>query len=211
MTPSITPYSSPNSLDAMHARQSRSPFDLPAPLFRTAEILACLQTLDDDMAVASDRSSRRRYAAESWRELAGDIVSALPIRWVKFIEKENGPWMDPFAVVKRDFPPSDNPHPLRTNLPLVLQHMVHAARHCVGTHQRYTDNYHGVICVQLRHHGLITAGQCITFHRDIIGLPMPEVCKKTGLVYRPDYEPDHLPRGSADHFDLSEYEGQTYR
>lgn len=194
MTDNIAPYSCPNPLDAMFSRQSRLPFHLPISLFRTAEILACLQTLDDDMAVASERSQHRRYAAESWCELAGDIVSALPIKLVRPLHRDEEPWFDPFEVAKRDFPPSGNPYPFRTNLLLVLQHMVNAARRCVGADQRHTDNYHGVICVQLRHHRLVTADQCAAFHQDVIHLPMPKVCARTGLVYPPDYSVDDAPR-----------------
>lgn len=202
MTHPIAPYSSPNPLDAMHSRQSRSPFDLPIPLFRTAEILACLQTLGDDMTVASERSKSRRYAAESWWELAGDIVSSLPIKLV-ILENDNHRWVDPFEVAKRDFPPSGNPSPFRINLPLVLQHMVQAARHCVGTNQRHTDNYHGVICVQLYHHGLVTPDQCAAFHHDIIRLPMPNVCVHTGLVYPPNYSIDDAPRSYPETFNAA--------
>ena len=205
MSQHIAPYASPNPLDAMLSRLERSPFHLPTSLFRTAEILACLQTLDDDMSELSERKPRCLCIAEIWRELAGDIVSALPIRMVENQNIFGLERVDPFEVAKRDFPPSGNPPEFRANLLLVLQSMVMAARQAVGCHQRYTDNYHGVICFQLMHHHLVTTEQCATFHRDVIRLPMPEACVYTGIVYRPDYVPDHLPRGSHDPFDLSDH------
>lgn len=193
MNTDIRPYSSPNPIDTLAERQPYMSYLIPISLYRTAEILACLQTLEDALSEASGLSHRRWAAADTWRELAGDIVAALPVETIN-LKFENR--VDPFRAVKKDFPASRNPHSFRSNLPSLLKHMAIAAKHTAVGAQRYTDNYHGVICFQLMHHSLVTEEQCATFHRDVIRLPMPEACDYTGIVYRPDYVPGHLPRGS---------------
>lgn len=195
MSDKISPYSVPSPIDAMLERMSRLKITVSVDHFRIAEILACLQTLDEGLNEAAKRSRLRSCAYETWKELAGDVVSALPIRPARIGNAPNREPVDPFEVAKRDFPPSGNPREFRRNLPQVLEYMIKAARHTVGCNQRYTDNYHGVIGFQVMHHGLVTFEQCAALHRDVIHLPMPDACPKTGLVYRPDYSPDHLPRG----------------
>lgn len=199
----IAPYSVPNPLDTVIRVQQRLWRKLPARYFRMAEILACLQTLDDAVRETRTKSKRRYVAAESWRELAGDLLANIPPLTV---QNE-----DPFRVARADFPPSVCPRRFQHQLDTLLTHMVAAAKATIGENQRYSDNYHGVIAYQLSRLGLLTAQACSSFHNEIIHMPVPQDHEGTCLVYPPEYSADHLPRGSEDDFDLSDYPNQTLR
>ena len=198
----IDPYSAPNPLDTVVRLEQHLCRRLPARYFRMAEILACLQTLDDAVREMRGKSSRRDLAAETWQELAGDLLCNIPVLTVRN--------QDPFRVARADFPPSACPHRFRHQLDVLLTHMATAAKATIGDHQRYSDNYHGVIAYQLSRLGLMTTQACSGFHNDIIHMPVPQDHEGTHLVYPSDYCPDHLPRGSKDDYDLSDYPHQTF-
>lgn len=199
----IAPYSAPNSLDTVIRLEQRLCRRLPDRLFRMAEILACLQTLDDAVCEMRDKSPRRNSAADSWRELAGDLLFNIPVLSVR--------GQDPFRVARADFPASACPQRFAATPEVLLAHMATAANAAIGSGQRYADNYHGVIAYQLARLGLMTRDACAEFHREVLRLPMPEDHERSCLVYPPDYSADHLPRGSEDHFDLSDYPNQSIR
>jgi len=196
-----SPYSAPNSLDTVIRLEQRLCRRMPARYFRMAEIFACLQTLDDAVHEMRDKSMRRDHAAESWRELAGDLVRNIPALSVR--------GEDPFRVARADFPTSGCARHFSNQLDVLLTHMATAANVAIGNGQRYSDNYHGVICYQLAQLRLVTPLACIAYHRDVIRMPLPKDHERSCLVYPPDYSADHLPRGSEDHFDLSDYPHQS--
>lgn len=198
----INPYSAPNPLDTVVRLEQHLCRRLPARYFRMAEIFACLQTLDDAVVEKREKSRRRDLAAETWQELAGDLLCNIPVLTVRN--------QDPFRVARADFPPSACPHCFRHQLDVLLTHMATAAKATIGAHQRYSDNYHGVIAYQLSRLSLMTAQACADFHTDIIHMPVPKDDHGTHLVYPPDYSADSLPRGSDDGFDLSEYPHPTF-
>lgn len=195
------PYSTPNPLDTVIRLEQGLCRRLPARYFRMAEIFACLQTLDDALSEVRGKSVRRDMAAETWQELAGDLVFNIPALTVRN--------QDPFRVARKDFAPSACPHRFRKQLDGLLSHMAAAAKAAIGDGQHYSDNYHGVIAYQLVRLGLLTREACAAFHRDVIRMPMPEDHEGSCLVFPPDYSADHLPRGCKDDFDLSDYPNQT--
>jgi len=193
----IAPYSAPNPIDTVLRLEQCSCRQLPKRFFRLAEVLACLQTLDEAIEESATSSRKRSLAAEAWRDLAGELVAKLPV-FTAFGE-------DPFRLARGDFPrvsctayPRQLPHEL-------LALMAMAAKAAIAGPQRFTDNYHGVIAYQLARLGVILPTACQSLHHKVLGLPLPTELGAYGLVYPPDYSPDHLPRGCADHYDLSEY------
>lgn len=199
----IAPYSAPNPIDTLQRLEIRLHRKLPLFHYRIAEIIACLQTLDDGVRELESKSAHRTAAAATWRELAGDLLDAIPVNTIK-IGWRISP-IDPFEVARRDFKAGGTRHAFRKNLPEMLKLMTAAANIVIGPSLRYVDNYHGVICVQLAKLGLISESTCVAFHRVVIKLPMPDNFANLGLVYSADYSPDELPRGCEDHFDLSDY------
>jgi hypothetical protein len=110
-------------------------------------------------------------------------------------------------MARKDFPYSGNPVPHCIDLPNLFMLMSTAARCSIGSGQRYTDNYHGVIFYQLWQLHAATKEQCAAFHDKVIRLPMPTSCRRSGLVYLPEYNPDAMPRGNEDHYDTSDFGG----
>lgn len=198
----ITAYSTPNSLDTIAYLEQQLRRRLPSRHYRQAEIFACLQTLDDAMREVEGKSPRRRNAADAWRDLAGELLALVPVAEIRA--------MDPFRVARMDFPTALFPQRFRNNIDGLLVCMFRAANTAIGGNQRYVANYHGVISHQLTGLGLITRETCAAFHRDVIHLPVPEDHPGCSLVYPAGYDPDHMPRGSEDEYDISEYEHQTF-
>jgi len=200
MSHDIRPYSGPNPIDTLLNIDLKTRKAMPASQYRTAEILACLQTLDDALRELEGRSTRRAAAAETWRELAADIVQALPTSHVRTHDRRDS--FDPFERVRLKYPPSGNPLAFRRDLMGILNLMLAATRVVLGEGKRYVDNYHGIICFQLRHLQLIGKADCELFHREFIDLPEPNSCENTGLVH---HNMDASPRGGENDYDLTEY------
>jgi len=203
----VTPYSTPSSLDTVTLLEQRISRHvgryLPVPFFRTAEIFACLQTLDDAIREMETKSRHRQLAAQTWRELTGDLVANIPV-----LLYNN---QDPFSVARQDFTPSTCPGRFRNQLEILLTHMVRAANAVIGGNQRYVSNYHGVICYQLSRLELLTPQACSAYHRDVLHMPEPNDAPHSCLVYPPNYAPDHMPRGSEDHYDLTDFETPIHK
>lgn len=199
----IAPYSVPNPIDTILRLEQRSCRHLPPRFFRMAEVFACLQTLHEAIEEGASNSRKRSLAAETWQDLAGELVAKLPVL-TAFGE-------DPFRLARQDFPrlsgtayPRQLPHEL-------LALMAVAARSSINGSQQYTNNYHSVIAYQLARLGLILPLAFQALHRDQFHLHLPTEHGACGLVYPPDYSPDHLPHGSEDHFDLTDYEHPIHK
>lgn len=201
------PYTTPSSLDTVSLLEERIARKigcyLPDRYFRMAEIFACLQTLDEAVGESAMKSRHRQIAAQTWFELAGDLVANLPV--MKYRNE------DPFSVARKDFTPSPYPHQFRDHFPNLLTFMVHAAHAVIGDHAVYVANYHGVICYQLSRLKLVTQEACAAYHRAVLHMPAPQDSPHSCLVYPPNYTPDHLPRGNEDNFDLTDYEHPIYQ
>jgi hypothetical protein len=205
-----SPYTVPNSIDTVLILENRILKRDAMRAFRAAEIFACLQTIDEAMQEVSGKSNTRDAAISTWRELAGDLIHSASAMHYIIPAGYTRPEIDPFSVARKDFPYSGNPMSHCKDLSRLLTIMVSAARCAVGTNQRYTDNYHGVIFYQLYRLDATTVEQCRAFHEQVIRLDMPSSCKRRGLVYSPNYDPDAMPRGTDDHYDISEFEGVPF-
>lgn len=196
------PYTAPNSLDTVTLLEERIArcigCYLPDRYFRLAEIFACLQTLDEAVRESAMKSRYRQIAAQTWFELVGDLVANLPV--MRYRNE------DPFSVARKDFTPSPCPGQFRDQLQNLLTLMVKAAHAVIGDHAMYVANYHGVICYQLSRLKLVTQETSAAYHLDVLHMPEPQDSPHSCLVYPPNYTPDHVPRGSEDDFDLTDYE-----
>lgn len=204
-----SPYTVPNPIDTVIRLENRILKRLPIHYFRVAEVFACLQTIDESMLEVSGKFNTRDAAIDTWRELAGDLLHGVSELKLIIPAGTTRPAIDPFLMARKDFPYSGNPISHCTDIPNLLTLMAAAARCAIGSDQRYTDNYHGVIFYQLSKLNAVTEEQCTAFHDKVIRAPMPSSCQRSGLVYQPEYDPDILPRGCEDHYDLSDFKGAS--